>query len=190
MADYSRLLIDDEWMIKLLYTRIKTVMKRTHFCRKEQTSCYFSFKCMCLFWRSSLHSVGSVIYWWRKPTIYERWTLCIGSPLANLIKRNKNKLRPPSEFWNDFVCYFFFPFFFVIRLICFQFVSNITLGAFMRDESAAILEAKLLCRLATDVLQALRFIHQCGICHNNINIDSILIQKDTGRVRNRIVYPC
>ena len=60
----------------------------------------------------------------------------------------------------------------------------------MRDESAAILEAKLLCRLATDVLQALRFIHQCGICHNNINIDSILIQKDTGRVRNRIVYPC
>ena len=190
MADYSRLLIDDEWMIKLLYTRIKTVMKRTHFCRKEQTSCYFSFKCMCLFWRSSLHSVGSVIYWWRKPTIYERWTLCIGSPLANLIKKNKNKLRPPSEYWNDFVCCFFFSFFFVIRLICFQFVSNITLGAFMRDESAAILEAKLLCRLATDVLQALRFIHRCGICHNNINIDSILIQKDTGRVRNRIVYPC
>ena len=85
---------------------------------------------------------------------------------------------------------FSFLFFFVIRLICFQFVSNITLGAFMRDESAALLEAKLLCRLATDVLQALQFIHQCGICHNNINIDSILIQKDTGRVRNRIVYPC
>lgn len=178
-------------MIELLYTRIKTVMKRTHFCRKEQTSCYFFFKCMCLFWRSSLHSVGSVIYWWRKPTIYERWTLCIGSPLANLIKKEQKQTTASKWVLKWFRLLFFLSFFFfVIRLICFQFVSNITLGAFMRDESAAILEAKLLCRLATDVLQALRFIHRCGICHNNINIDSILIQKDTGRVRNRIVYPC
>ena len=112
MADYSRLLIDDEWMIKLLYTRIKTVMKRTHFCRKEQTSCYFFFKCMCLFWRSSLHSVESVIYWWRKPTIYERWTLCIGSPLANLIKKEQKQTTASKWVLKWFRLLFFLFFFF------------------------------------------------------------------------------
>lgn len=61
MADYSRLLIDDEWMIKLLYTRIKTVMKRTHFCRKEQTSCYF-FLSACAYSEGLLYIASGLSY--------------------------------------------------------------------------------------------------------------------------------
>lgn len=53
----------------------------------------------------------------------------------------------------------------------------------MKDESVAVQDSKLLCRLAIDVLQALRFIASCGIHHNKITMQNILIQKTKERVR-------
>lgn len=52
----------------------------------------------------------------------------------------------------------------------------------MKDESCT-LDAKLLGQLATDVLQALQFISSCGIHHNNVNMNNILIKKADGEVR-------
>ena len=81
-------------------------------------------------------------------------------------------------------CYGFAFCFLQIRLICFQLVSSTTLEMFMKDESVAVQNSKLLCRLATDVLQALRFIASCGIHHNKITMQNILIQKTEERVRS------
>ena len=90
LTTLNRKFIYNGWLN--FYTREEKLWWRgLIFVERNRLVVVFFFKCMCLFWRSSLHSVGSVIYWWRKPTKYERWTLCIGSPLANLIKKEQKQ---------------------------------------------------------------------------------------------------
>ena len=55
----------------------------------------------------------------------------------------------------------------------------------MNDKTCK-LDARLLCQLATDVLQALQFISNCGIQHNNVNMKNILIRKTEEEVTNDI----
>ena len=66
--------------------------------------------------------------------------------------------------------------FFSSRLICYDFVSSLTLEDFI-SKKGTVLNFDAVCAIACDVISAIERLQDLGILHNNITASNILIEQ-------------